>query len=154
MLGNGRYRAPRQSKTQSKYQSTVQSKSPVQSPEYRVQVLHLPPAPTVNTVGKVTWHSRDPFCRLTSNISSVIHYFSDIRKRVKDSLPTLAWTFVFGNSVVAIRYQYVLVFCTHDFFCWISNSRVHNPRKLRYFPTLFTVSICAVGLSYTLGDGH
>ena len=34
MVGNGRYRALRQSKTQSKYQSTVQSMSPVQSPGF------------------------------------------------------------------------------------------------------------------------
>ena len=41
----------------------------------------------------------------------VIHYFSATRKRVKDSLSTsqtLAWTFLFEHSVVAIRYQYVL----------------------------------------------
>ena len=34
MVGNGRYRAPRQSKTQSKHQSTLQSMSPVQSPGF------------------------------------------------------------------------------------------------------------------------
>ena len=74
----------------------------------------------VNTVGKVTWHSHDPFCHKTQNSLcrlsyDVIHHFSSTSKCTKDSWPThqnLTWTLLFGDSVVAFLNSYF--FCLHE----------------------------------------
>ena len=68
MVGNGRYGAPRQSKTQSKYQpeSTVQSMSPVQSPQSRF--CTYPPT----GIARAPWQARQVRISLAHSFYNII----------------------------------------------------------------------------------